>query len=78
MPNFVSGVKVGSLPITDANKHLVESSYVARTEKELPVLVRYFPKGKIEIPDATYLDLILYRYVDGSRSKIFTPQQGPN
>jgi hypothetical protein len=39
--------------------------YEARTEHELPVLVRYIPKELLEpagicIPDATVLDLILY------------------
>lgn len=34
--------------------------YEARTEKELPVLRRYFPKDKVEPQRAKYLDVILY------------------
>ena len=58
--NWVPGVLVGAAKITPENNHLVQSGYKARTEKELPVLVRWFPKDKISIPEATVLDLILY------------------
>mgnify|MGYP002480931407 CR=1 FL=1 len=64
MPNFVPGLKVGAIPITPENEHLLKSGYKARTEKELPVLQRWFPRESIEIPDATMLDLILYSYVE--------------
>lgn len=45
--------------------HLISSRYEARTEHELPVLVRYIPKellhpAGISVPDASVLDLILY------------------
>ena len=46
--------------ITDANKHQLESTYSARTEKELPVLTRYFTKGSVTPSPATFLDVILY------------------
>ncbi len=36
------------------------SAYEARTEKELAVLVRYFPKESFKTETAKYLDLILY------------------
>merc|ERR1711862_675613 len=56
------------LRITNENEHLLRCTYEARNEKELPVLVRYFPKelinpsssSNIELPKAKYLDLILY------------------
>ena len=38
----------------------MRTSYEARTEKELPVLRRYFPKDKVELEKAKYLDIILY------------------
>jgi hypothetical protein len=58
--NWVPGVLVGAAKITPENVHLLESGYKARTEKELAVLCRWFPKGKVPIPEATVLDLILY------------------
>jgi len=58
--NFIKGIKVSSLRITENNEHLLKSDYVARTEKELPVLVRWFPQVSVNAPDAKYLDLILY------------------
>src|SRR5690606_13522279 len=45
-------------PITEANRHLLRSDYEARTDDELPVLVRWF-EG-IEPPVADYLVAILY------------------
>lgn len=47
-----------TVPITDANRHLLRSAYEARTRDELPVLVRWF-EG-IEAPVAEYLVVILY------------------
>lgn len=58
--NWVPGVLVGAVAITPENKHLIESGYKARTEKELPVLCRWLPKDKVVAPEATVLDLILY------------------
>eukprot|EP01130_Rhizamoeba_saxonica_P013661 TRINITY_DN584_c0_g1_i1.p1 TRINITY_DN584_c0_g1~~TRINITY_DN584_c0_g1_i1.p1 ORF type:complete len:205 (-),score=46.90 TRINITY_DN584_c0_g1_i1:1042-1656(-) len=60
VPNFVENLKVGAVEITNDNQHLLKSEYVARTEQELPVLSRWFPRDDIDIPDATWLDLILY------------------
>ena len=52
---------VGStLPITAENKGLLESEYEARTAKELPVLVRYFPRDAVTRPPTAFLDVILY------------------
>jgi Protein of unknown function (DUF3228) len=52
------------LKITPENEHLLRCEYQARNERELPVLVRYFPSSSIDnnmdIPKAKYLDLILY------------------
>lgn len=47
-----------ALPITEDNRHLLRSDYEARTEDELPVLVRWF-EG-VEPPVADYLLVILY------------------
>ena len=47
-----------TVPITDANRHLLRSDYEARNSAELPVLVRWF-EG-IEPPVADYLVVILY------------------
>lgn len=47
-----------TIPITDANRHLLRSGYEARTPRELPVLVRWF-EG-LEAPVADFLVVILY------------------
>ncbi|NII12155.1 DUF3228 family protein [Oleiagrimonas sp. C23AA] len=47
-----------AVPITDENRHLLQSAYEARSSKELPVLVRWF-EG-VEPPVANYLLPILY------------------
>jgi hypothetical protein len=47
-----------TVPITDANRHLLRSDYEARTIDELPVLVRWF-EG-VEPPVAEFLVVILY------------------
>ena len=41
---------------------MLTSEYSARTESELPVLVRYFPKDAVEnfLKPAEYFDVILY------------------
>lgn len=46
--------------ITAENEHQLRSAYEARTEKELPVLVRFFPCGSVPLVPAKYLDVILY------------------
>ena len=61
LPNFIPNLVCGTAPILENNEHLLRSKYDARTEKELPVLVRYFPKDSgIVAPPATWLDIILY------------------
>ncbi len=45
-------------PITDANRHLLRSGYEARSQTEVPVLVRWF-EG-VQPPVAEYLVVILY------------------
>jgi Protein of unknown function (DUF3228) len=47
-----------TVPITDANRHLLRCAYEARNSSELPVLVRWFED--IEPPVAEYLIVILY------------------
>ncbi|KLJ01003.1 DUF3228 family protein [Luteimonas sp. FCS-9] len=47
-----------TVPVTDANRHLLRSGYEARSSAELPVLVRWF-EG-VEAPVAAYLIPILY------------------
>jgi Protein of unknown function (DUF3228) len=60
--NFTEA-KVSVLQISQQNQSLILSKYESRTEKELPVLVRWFPKELVgEIPRASILDIILYSY----------------
>jgi hypothetical protein len=47
-----------TVPVTDANRHLLRSGYEARNDRELPVLVRWF-EG-VEPPVADFLVPILY------------------
>lgn len=47
-----------TVPVTDANRHLLRSAYEARSRGELPVLVRWF-EG-VEPAVADYLVVILY------------------
>ena len=55
--------RVNVLPVK-GNEHLVRSDYAARNEKEVPILQRYIPLKEIggseKLPQAKYLDLILY------------------
>jgi hypothetical protein len=50
------------LQITSENEHLLKTGYEQRTEKELPVLGRWFPKANVShlISEAEWLDVILY------------------
>lgn len=60
--NF-TGALINTLEVNEGNQHLLRSGYEARTEKELPVLVRWFPKENVgEVPIAPVLDIILYSY----------------
>jgi len=60
VPNFVPGLPDTVLAITEENVGLVRSKYMARTEKELHVLTRWFPKADVKAPEAKFLDIILY------------------
>ena len=57
--NFV-GCSGSVLAVTEANERLLKTGYAARTDKELAVLSRWFPKDAVEAPPATFLDFILY------------------
>ena len=57
--NFTSA-KVYYAAITPENERLLKTSYDARTEKELPVLRRYFSHADVAVGKAKYLDIILY------------------
>jgi len=56
-PNWTS-TRCLTVPISDANRHLLRSGYEARNRDELPVLVRWF-EG-VEAPIAQFLIVILY------------------
>lgn len=59
--NWVKGLKSPTVALDDVTRPLVKSEYQARTEKELPVLVRWVPASAVpERADAEWLDLILY------------------
>jgi len=55
-----SQTRCGFAPITDENRALLKSGYLARREGELAVLERWFED--IEAPIATHLDVILYSH----------------
>ncbi|CAM9469029.1 unnamed protein product [Ectocarpus fasciculatus] len=57
--NF-AGVKTSTVKITPENEKLLVTGYEARTEKELPILSRWFESGTVETPEAKFLDIILY------------------
>ena len=74
--DFTDG-KVNVLPLSKENEHLVRTEYVARNDKELPVLQRCIPvdlvvggADNLELPVSKYLDLILY-----SREQIIKENQ---
>ena len=52
--------RCGFAPITDDNRHLLQSGYRSRREGELAVLERWF-EG-LEAPRAAYFDVILYSH----------------
>mmetsp|Transcript_31479 Transcript_31479/g.57185 ORF Transcript_31479/g.57185 Transcript_31479/m.57185 type:complete len:269 (-) Transcript_31479:43-849(-) len=62
VPNFVPGLLDSVLEITPENLQLLKSEYTSRTEKELAVLTRWFPKESVLslVPEAKVLDVILY------------------
>lgn len=57
--NFTSAT-LGYAEVTKDNEHLLRTCYEARTEKELPVLKRFFPEGSVPSVRAQFLDIILY------------------
>ncbi len=61
--NFVKSLKSCHLEINEQTEKLIISKYDSRQKNELPVLIRYIDLNSIDrekIPDAKYLDLILY------------------
>lgn len=56
--NFTNA-KVGSLPITVANHQYIRHGYSSRTDKELPVLTRWF-ELPTQVPLAEYLVIVVY------------------
>ena len=61
--NFVKDLKSEYIEINEETEKLIKSKYDARQKNELPVLIRYIPIDSIDkskIPDAKFLDLILY------------------
>lgn len=60
IPNVLNAA-VGSLPITESNRHLLRSGYTRRRPEELPVLTRWFCERDVApLPTAKFLDVILY------------------
>ena len=60
VPNFLD-LPVQAVQITDKVAPFVESGYVSRTVKELPVLTRWIRESNLEtVPTAKMLDIILY------------------
>ena len=51
--NFTTAISP-YVEITEGNKHLVQCDYEARTEKELPVLMRWFPASQMTTHKAKY------------------------
>lgn len=64
--------------ITPDNEHLLKTAYEARTEKELPVLKRFFPREKMELKPAKYLDLILYSKAQVQKENESMGNKDPN
>lgn len=60
VPNPCPSLLCAYAPLSPQTLPLLHTKYEQRTEKELPVLVRYFDKGEVTAPTAQYLDIILY------------------
>eukprot|EP01001_Neometanema_parovale_P007025 NODE_3351_length_1236_cov_43.675651_g3180_i0.p1 GENE.NODE_3351_length_1236_cov_43.675651_g3180_i0~~NODE_3351_length_1236_cov_43.675651_g3180_i0.p1 ORF type:complete len:370 (+),score=65.94 NODE_3351_length_1236_cov_43.675651_g3180_i0:62-1171(+) len=58
--DVAEGYEVPVVDITSENEHLLRTGYAARTDKELPVLTRWFPRGTVPAKPAAFLDIILY------------------
>lgn len=62
LPNDFTDARVNVLK-ADGNESIIRTKYEARSDKELPVLIRYIPKsllGDVDLPRAEWLDVILY------------------
>jgi hypothetical protein len=59
VPN-VTNARTGTLPITPENDIWLKSEYKARTDGELPVLVRWLEMPQDKVPQATFLCIVLY------------------
>jgi hypothetical protein len=57
--NFTDA-RSGVAEITHENEHMLTSAYEARHPTELPCLVRWFPRARVEAPLASHLEVILY------------------
>eukprot|EP01017_Pseudomicrothorax_dubius_P010221 TRINITY_DN1361_c0_g1_i1.p1 TRINITY_DN1361_c0_g1~~TRINITY_DN1361_c0_g1_i1.p1 ORF type:complete len:195 (-),score=58.66 TRINITY_DN1361_c0_g1_i1:62-646(-) len=75
--NFTT-TKMGYAKITKENEHLLRTVYEARTEKELPVLRRFFPYDNITPQVAEYLDIILYHRTQVEKENAAMGNQDPN
>lgn len=58
IPNFTNA-RIGSMPIKIENYQYLRSGYSARTEKELPVMSRWF-ELPVSAPVADYLIVVVY------------------
>lgn len=58
MPNFDDSILDGDIEITSQNEHLLRTEFCARNEKELPVLLRFFPSEAVSPAVSRFLDLI--------------------
>jgi len=56
----MTSARVGAVAITAENERMLRCGYEARNEKELPVLSRWFDAADVQVPVATWLDVILY------------------
>ena len=57
--NF-TGCQSGVVKITPENTSHLKSKYEARRDGELKVLVRWFESSDVEVPQAPFLDIVLY------------------
>ena len=78
VPNFLPDAVCTYVEITPENEQHLRSGYEARTEKELPVLSRWFDATKVTAPPAQYLDLILYSKEQIMKENEAMGQESPN
>ncbi|MEM8972889.1 MAG: DUF3228 family protein [Pseudomonadota bacterium] len=67
--------RCGFAPVTDNNRHLLQSGYRSRRDGELAVLERWF-EG-LEAPVAAYLDVILYSHAQLVKEAAEFPEEQP-